>query len=326
MLSGIPLFPAQASTVAPSVDRLYFLILAVTAFFALATVIAVAIFAVTYRDETGEKVGAAIHGSIPLELGWSIIPFVIAMGIFVYSTVVYFDLIRPPAETLEIYSTGKRWMWRFQHLDGKSEINELHVPKGRAVRVTFTSEDVLHSLYFPSFRVKADAIPGRYSSVWFEATETGEFHLFCAEYCGTRHSGMIGKVVVLEPEAYQAWLSGNDGQPLAARGQQLFQQLACVTCHLDDNTGRGPSLAGVFGTSVELTDGGTATVDDSYIRESILTPHVKTAAGYQPLMPTFQGQINEEGVMGLIEFIKSKAAVARPAAASAPAGAASARP
>jgi cytochrome c oxidase subunit 2 len=326
MLSGIPLFPAQASTVAPSVDRLYFLILAVTAFFALATVIAVAIFAVTYRDETGEKVGAAIHGSIPLELGWSIIPFVIAMGIFVYSTVVYFDLIRPPAETLEIYSTGKRWMWRFQHLDGKSEINELHVPKGRAVRVTFTSEDVLHSLYFPSFRVKADAIPGRYSSVWFEATETGEFHLFCAEYCGTRHSGMIGKVVVLEPEAYQAWLSGNDGQPLAARGQQLFQQLACVTCHLDDNTGRGPSLAGVFGTSVKLEDGGTAIVDDSYIRESILTPHVKTAAGYQPLMPTFQGQINEEGVMGLIEFIKSKAAVARPAVASAPAGAASARP
>ena len=139
MLSGIPLFPAQASTVAPNVDRLYFLILAVTAFFAIATVIAVAIFAVVYRDESGEKVGAAIHGSIPLELGWSIIPFIIAMGIFVYSTVVYFDLIRPPAETLEIYSTGKRWMWRFQHLDGKAEINELHVPKGKAVRVTFTA-------------------------------------------------------------------------------------------------------------------------------------------------------------------------------------------
>src|SRR5688572_26621791 len=282
MFSGIPLFPAQASTVAPSVDRLYFLILAVTAFFAIATVIAVAIFAIAYRDDSGRKVGAAIHGSIPLELGWSIIPFIISMGIFVYATVVYFDLIRPPAETMEIYSTGKRWMWRFQHLDGKAEINELHVPKGRAVRVTFTSEDVLHSLYFPSFRVKADAIPGRYSSVWFEATQTGEFHLFCAEYCGTRHSGMIGKVVVMEPDAYQAWLSGNDGQPLAARGQQLFQQLACVTCHLDDNTGRGPSLAGLFGTSVTLADGSTATVDDSYIRESILTPQRKTVAGYQP--------------------------------------------
>ena len=160
MLSGIPLFPVQASTIAPHVDRLYFLILAVTAFFALATVIAVAIFAIKYRDDSGEKVGAAIHGSIPLELGWSIIPFIIAMGIFVYATVVYFEIVRPPAETLEVYSTGKRWMWRFQHIDGKSEINELHVPKGRPVRVTFTSEDVLHSLYFPAFRVKADAIPG----------------------------------------------------------------------------------------------------------------------------------------------------------------------
>ncbi len=311
---------------APQVDNLYFLILGVTAFFAVATSIVVAFFAVKYRDDTGLKVGANIHGSIPLELGWSIIPFIIAMGIFAYSTVVFFQLVRPPAETLEIYSTGKRWMWRFQHLDGKAEINELHVPIGKPVRVTFTSEDVLHSLYFPSFRVKADAIPGRYSSVWFEATQTGEFHLFCAEYCGTKHSGMIGKVVVMEPEAYQAWLGGNDGQPLAVRGQQLFQQLACVTCHLDDNTGRGPSLAGIFGTTVELTGGGTATVDDSYIRESILTPQMKNVAGYQPLMPTFQGQVNEEGVMGLIEFIKSKAAVARPAAATAQANAAPARP
>jgi cytochrome c oxidase subunit 2 len=326
MLSGIPMFPAQASTVAPDVDRLYFLILAVTAFFAVATVIAVAVFAIKYRDDSGLKVGAPIHGSIPLELGWSIIPFIIAMGIFVYATVVYFDIVRPPAETLEIYSTGKRWMWRFQHIDGKAEINELHVPKGRPVRVTFTSEDVLHSLYFPAFRVKADAIPGRYSSVWFEATQTGEFHLFCAEYCGTKHSGMIGKVIVMEPNAYQAWLSGNDGQPLAVRGQQLFQQLACVTCHLDDNTGRGPSLAGIFGRPVELEGGATATVDDSYIRESILTPQLKTVAGYQPLMPTFQGQVNEEGVMSLIEFIKSKAASARPGAASAQASAATARP
>jgi cytochrome c oxidase subunit 2 len=326
MLSGIPLFPVQASTVAPDVDRLYFLVIAVTSFFAIVTVIAVAIFAVKYRDDSGERVGAQIHGSIPLELGWSIIPFIISMGIFVYATVVFFEIVRPPAETLEIYSTGKRWMWRFQHVDGKSEINELHVPKGRPVRVTFTSEDVLHSLYFPAFRVKADAIPGRYSSVWFEATQTGEFHLFCAEYCGTRHSGMIGKVVVMEPSAFQAWLSGSDGQPLAVRGQQLFQQLACVTCHLDDNTGRGPSLAGLFGTTVELEGGAKATADDSYIRESILTPQTKIVAGYQPLMPTFQGQVNEEGVMGLIEFIKSKAATARPQPGATQASAVQARP
>ena len=326
MLTGIPLFPVQASTVAPDVDRLYFLIIAVTSFFAIATVVAVAIFAIKYRDDSGERVGAQIHGSIPLELAWSVIPFIISMGIFVYSTVVFFEIVRPPAETMEIYSTGKRWMWRFQHVDGKSEINELHVPKGRPVRVTFTSEDVLHSLYFPAFRVKADAIPGRYSSVWFEATKTGEFHLFCAEYCGTKHSGMIGKVVVMEPSAYQAWLSGSDGQPLAARGQQLFQQLACVTCHLDDNTGRGPSLGGLFGTTVELEGGAKATANDSYIRESILTPQTKIVAGYQPLMPTFQGQVNEEGVMALIEFIKSKAATARPQPGTTQAIAAPARP
>ncbi len=315
MLSGIPLFPVQASTIAPEVDKLYFFILGITAFFALLVVIFVVVFSVKYRDATGQKVGAPIHGSIPLELGWSIIPFLISMVIFVYATVVFFQIVRPPAETLDIYSTGKRWMWRFQHLDGKSEINELHVPLGRPVKVTFTSEDVLHSLYFPAFRVKADAIPGRYSSVWFEATKTGEYHLFCAEYCGTQHSGMIGKVVVMEPNDYQAWLSGSSGQPLAARGQQLFQQLACVTCHLNDGTGRGPSLAGVFGRKVLLSNGSEVVANDTYIRESILTPQTRTVAGYQALMPTFQGQVNEEGVMSLIEYIKSIPATAGPGAA-----------
>src|SRR5918993_2444591 len=247
MLEGIPLFPEQASNLAPEVDTLYFFVTAVTAFVALLVVFFVIVFAIKYRDRTGEKVGAPITGSLWLELGWSIVPFFVSMAIFAWATIVFFHLVRAPDQTLEIYSTGKRWMWRFQHIDGQSEINELHAPLGRAVKVTFTSEDVLHSLFIPAFRVKADAIPGRYSSIWFTPTKTGEYHLFCTEYCGTRHSGMIGRVVVLEPDAYQAWLSGNDGQPLAARGQQLFQQLACVTCHLDDNTGRGPSLAGIFG-------------------------------------------------------------------------------
>jgi cytochrome c oxidase subunit II len=306
MLSGIPLFPAQASTLAPQVDNLYFFLVAVTAFFAILVVILVAVFAVKYRDDTGLKVGAPITGSVPLEIGWSLIPFIVAMAIFVYATVVYFNIVRPPAETLEIYSTGKRWMWRFQHIDGQSEINDLHVPKGRPVRVTFTSEDVLHSLYMPAFRVKADAIPGRYSSIWFTPTQTGEFHLFCAEYCGTKHSGMIGRVIVMEPNEYQAWLSGGgSGQSMAQRGEQLFQQLACVSCHLTDGSGRGPSLAGVFGTQVMLTNGGSAVADDSYIRESILTPHAKLVNGYGPVMPTFQGLVNEEGVMSLIEYIKS---------------------
>ena len=305
MLSGIPLFPEQASTIASDVDNLYFFVTAVTAFFALLVVIAVTVFAIKYRDRTGEKVGEPIHGSIPLEIGWSIIPFLISMVIFAWATVVFFQIVRAPDQTLEIYSTGKQWMWRFQHIDGQSEINELHVPLGRPVKVTFTSEDVLHSLYVPAFRVKADAIPGRYSSIWFTPTTTGEFHLFCAEYCGTKHSGMIGRVVVMEPNDYQAWLSGGGGLSMVARGEQLFQQLGCVSCHLPDGAGRGPSLAGKFGEQQLLADGSTVVVDDAYVRESILTPQLKLAAGYQPLMPTFQGLVNEEGVMSLIEYIKS---------------------
>ena len=213
MFSGIPLFPEQASTLAPRVDNLYLFIVAVTAFFALVVTIVVIVFAVKYRTDDPLAVGARIHGSIPLELAWSIIPFIISIVIFGWAADVFFDLQRPPDQALEIYATGKRWMWKFQHIDGQNEINELHVPLGRAVKVTFTSEDVLHSLFFPAFRTKADAIPGRYSSVWFSATKLGEFHIFCAEYCGTRHSGMVGKVVVMEPAAYQAWLGAPWEEP-----------------------------------------------------------------------------------------------------------------
>jgi cytochrome c oxidase subunit 2 len=318
MLEGIPLFPEQASNLAPEVDNLYFFITAVTAFFAVLVVVLVIVFAVKYRDKTGEKVGAPITGSIPLELGWSIIPFFISMAIFAWATIVFVHLVRAPEQTLEIYSTGKRWMWRFQHLDGASEINTLHVPLGRPVKVIFTSEDVLHSLYIPAFRVKADAIPGRYSSIWFTATKTGEYHLFCTEYCGTKHSGMIGTVTVMEPGDYQAWLSGGGGgMTMAARGEQLFQQLGCVGCHLNDGSGRGPSLAGKFGMQETLANGTTITVDDTYIRESILTPQTKLVAGYGPLMPTFQGLVNEDGVMSLIEYIKSLPTTGQPAATQA---------
>ena len=315
MLSGIPLFPEQASTLAPSVDNLYFFITAVTAFFAVLVVIFVIVFAVKYRDRTGERVGAPITGSIPLELGWSIIPFFISMAIFAWATVVFFEIVRAPDQTLEIYSTGKRWMWRFQHVDGQSEINQLHVPLGRPVKVIFTSEDVLHSLYIPAFRVKADAIPGRYSSIWFTPTKAGEYHLFCAEYCGTQHSGMVGSVVVMEPNDYQAWLSGGGaGLTMAARGEQLFQQLGCVGCHLNDGSGRGPSLTGKYGAQEALANGTTVNVDDTYIRESILNPQARLVAGYGPVMPTFQGLVNEEGLMSLIEFIKSLPATGAPAA------------
>lgn len=323
MLSGIPLFPEQASTLAPEVDNLYFFLLAVTAFFAVLVVVLVGYFAIKYRDDTGEKVGAPITGSIPLEIGWSLVPFIVAMGIFVWATTVYFHIVRPPDQTLEIYSTGKRWMWRFQHVDGQREINQLHVPVGRPVKVTFTSEDVLHDLFIPAFRVKADAIPGRYSSIWFTATKTGEYHLFCAEYCGTRHSGMIGTVIVMEPDEYQAWLSGGGGGgTMSARGEQLFQQLGCTSCHQSDGSGRGPSLAGVFGSQVALTNGQTVLADESYLRESILTPQLKLVNGYEPVMPTFQGLVSEEGLMSLIEYVKSLSATqaGQQASAAGPAG------
>ena len=307
MFSGIPLFPEQASTLAADVDALYLFIVAVTAFFGILTTVVVIYFAAKYRTDDPLKVGARIHGSIPLELAWSIIPFLISIVIFAWAADVFFDIHRPPDQTLEVYATGKRWMWKFQHLDGQNEINELHVPVGRPVKVTFTSEDVIHSLYFPAFRVKADAIPGRYSTVWFSATKVGEYHLFCAEYCGTNHSGMIGRVVVMEPPAYQAWLTGSPGagESLASRGQRLFNDLACNTCHLTDGRGRGPSLVNKFGTTEELASGGNAAVDEVYLRESILRPQAKIVAGYQPLMPTFQGLVSEENVMALVEYVKS---------------------
>ena len=309
MPSGFQLFPTQASTLAPEVDNLYFGVLAITAFVALLVVALVAYFALKYRDHSGDGIGAPVTASVLLEFGWSLIPFFIFIGIFVWASIVFFHIVRAPDQTLEIYSTGKRWMWRFQHVDGQREINELHVPLGRPVRVVFTSEDVLHDLFIPAFRVKADAVPGRYSAIWFEATKVGEYHLFCAEYCGTNHSGMIGTVYVMEPADYQAWLAGggsiSSGGSMAERGAQLFTQLACVTCHLADGSGRGPSLAGLFGSTVTLDNGTKVVADESYLRESILTSQAKTVKGYEHIMPTFQGLINEDGVAALIEYIKS---------------------
>jgi cytochrome c oxidase subunit 2 len=329
MGSGFSLFPEQASTVASRVDNLYFFIVAVTAFFAVLVSVLVIYFAARYHTKDPLTVGQPIHGSIPLELAWSIIPFLISIVIFVWSADVFFDLQRPPDQTLEVYATAKRWMWKFQHVGGQSEINELHVPVGRAVKVTFTSEDVLHSMFFPSFRVKADAIPGRYSTVWFTATKIGESHLFCAEYCGTKHSGMIGKVIVMEPADYQAWLAGGPAAgSLSQRGEQLFNDLACNTCHRSDGSGRGPSLVNKFGAPQELANGTSVAVNEAYVRESILTPQAKLVAGYQPLMPTFQGLVSEESVMALVEYVKSlrTTGAGEPRAAAEPGASAPATP
>jgi cytochrome c oxidase subunit 2 len=240
----------------------------------------------------------------------------LVLVMFWWGARVLYMQVRPPADTLDIDVIGKQWMWKVQHPDGTREINELHVPRGERVQLTIASEDVIHSFYLPSFRMKQDAVPGRYTKMSFEATRVGEYHLFCAEYCGTKHSAMIGRVVVMEPTEYQAWLSGGGGEmSLAARGERMFQELACHTCHLPDASGRGPSLQGLFGSQVKLADGRTVTADEGYVRESILNPQAKLVAGYQPLMPTFQGLVNEEALMGLIEYVKSL-----PPAAGAPTG------
>jgi cytochrome c oxidase subunit 2 len=215
-------------------------------------------------------------------------------------------MARPPEETLNIYVVGKQWMWKFQHLDGQREINELHVPVGRAVKLITTSEDVIHDFFVPAFRIKADVIPGRYVSIWFNATKPGRYRLFCAEYCGTRHSGMIGEVIAMEPSEYQTWLSGGAAEgSLASAGGKLFQDLACNTCHRPDAQGRGPVLEGLFGKTVTLQSGETVTVDEAYVRESILQPAAKVTAGFQPIMPTFQGLVSEEQLLELIEYVKS---------------------
>lgn len=316
---GIPIFPDQASTFAKDVDALYFFLLAVTGFFALVVAASVIYFGIRYHKTHDGEIGARIEGSLPLELLWSVIPTMIAMVMFAWGATVFYHLRRPPEEAMHIYAVGKQWMWKFQHLEGQREINELHIPSGRPIKITISSEDVLHSLYFPAFRTKMDAIPGRYTELWFEAQTPGTYHIFCAEYCGTNHSGMIGSVTVLEPAQYQAWLQGGGLEgTLAQRGSKLFNDLACVTCHLDTGQGRGPSLKNIVGTTVELQDGSSATINEAYLRESILNSQAKVVKGFQPLMPTFQGLISEENLVALIEHVKSMSPTATTAAPAAP--------
>jgi cytochrome c oxidase subunit 2 len=315
MQPSFALFPDQASTFAADVDALYFFVIAVSALFALIVAVAVIVLGVKYRRRHEGEVGARIEGNLVLELLWSVIPTIITMVMFGWGASVYYHLRRSPDEGLQVYAVGKQWMWKFQHLEGQREINALHVPVGRVVKVTMTSEDVLHSLYFPSFRQKMDVLPGRYTTLWFEASKVGTFHIFCAEYCGTNHSRMIGEVVVMEPAAFQTWLAGGGEGTLAQRGAALFQQLQCNSCHLDSGQGRGPSLKDIFGKPVELQDGSSTIVNEAYLRESILNSQAKIVKGFQPLMPTFQGLISEEGLAALIEHVKSLS----PTATSAPA-------
>lgn len=308
-MSNFPLFPEQASTFARQVDGLYALMVGLTAFFCLLVFSLVAYFAIKYRRRSDDERPRPIHGSLPLELLWSIIPLILAMVVFAIGATVYFNMFRMPPDPLDIYVVGKQWMWKVQHSEGKREINELHVPLGQAVRLTMTSEDVIHDVFIPAFRVKKDVVPGLYTTLWFKATKTGEYHLFCAQYCGTNHSRMVGRVVVMTPEEYESWLAGGvSGESMTDAGSRQFQQLGCSTCHKEDGSGRGPVLRGIAGRPVPLSSGTTVVADDAYLRESLLNPTAKVVTGYQPIMPTFQGQVSEETLMQIIAYIKSLSA------------------
>ena len=303
---NFPIFPEQASTFAGRVDALYFFLVALTAFFTLLIAALVVVFALQYRRRSPDDRPAHVVEPKALEIAWIAVPLAIVVVIFFWSAQLYVSMSRPPRDAIDVYVVGKRWMWKIQHVTGQREINELHVPVGVPIRLNLTSEDVIHSFYVPAFRVKKDAVPGRYNVAWFQATRPGKYHLFCAEYCGTKHSGMIGSIIVMEPAQFQDWLAGGAaGMSLAAGGEKLFGELACVTCHRPDSQGRGPVLDGLFGKTVSLANGETVVADEAYIRESIMTPSAKVVKGYQPVMPTFQGLVSEESVLQLIAYIRT---------------------
>jgi cytochrome c oxidase subunit II len=305
--SPLPTFPVQASNFAGDVDALFSFILMTTLFFAVLVTVLIIFAAFKFRRQSANEVGDDVHGNNMLEVGWTVIPTIIAIGIFAWGAAVYVNYRIAPKDTLDIYVVGKQWMWKLQQPNGRKEINELHIPLNRNVKLILGSEDVIHDFYVPAFRVKMDVVPGRYNTMWFRPTKTGKYHFFCSQYCGTNHAVMGGWVTVMDPAEYAAWLSGESGDVNpAAAGERLFTQFACNTCHLANGTGRAPSLNGLFGGTVLLADGTTVVADEAYIRESILQPKAKIVAGYQPVMPTFQGLITEEQIMNLTAYIKSQ--------------------
>ncbi|HEX8179066.1 MAG TPA: cytochrome c oxidase subunit II [Pyrinomonadaceae bacterium] len=308
-LPRLPFTPEQASSTAGHVDALYLYLVAITLFFSVLVAGLIFYFAVKYRRRTPDEIPRPIAGSLPLETMWTVIPLLIAMTIFVWGASLYFALYRPPRDAVEIFVVGKQWMWKFQHTEGQREINELHVPVGAKVKLTMTTEDVIHSLAVPAFRIRSDVVPGRYTYVWFQATKPGRYYLFCTEYCGTNHSGMGGYVVVQEQKEYQAWLAGGANESPAAQGEKLFQSLGCASCHKMDVQGRGPMLAGLFGKPQKMEDGQEVVADEAYIRESILDPQAKRVLGFGSVqMPSFRGQVTEEQLLDLIAYIRSLSA------------------
>jgi len=304
-MQGLAFHPEQASTIAQSVDQLYYALTAITLFFTTLIFLLIFIFMIKYRRRSPDERPQPIAGSVSLEILWTAVPVLVCAVLFVWGSLLYFRNAEPPRGSVEIFVTGRQWMWKVEHPEGQREIDELHVPVGRPIKLTMTSEDVIHDFFIPAFRIKKDVLPGRYTSLWFQATKTGTFHLFCGQYCGAFHAGMIGSIIVQEPDEYERWLAGGaPGESMEQTGAKIFQSSGCSTCHVNDGTGLGPSLLGVYGHPVKLTTGDTVTADDAYMRESIVLPKAKIVQGYTPIMPTFQGQLTEEQINDLLAYLR----------------------
>jgi cytochrome c oxidase subunit 2 len=304
-LTASALFPREASTVAPWMDELYFFLLAMTVVGLLLVGAIVFTFSYRYRRAV-HPVATQIEGSTLLEATWTIIPLAIFLVTFVWGALLYFRIYNPPVNSMNIYIVGKQWMWKAEHPGGQHEINALHVPIGQPVQLTMISQDVFHSFSIPEFRIKREVIPGRYSTVWFEATTPGEYHLFCTQYCGTNHSAMIGTITALSPADYKKWTEeSTSGTSLAQNGERLFASMGCNACHSGNAAARGPNLAGVYGSKLQLTNGSQVLVNEAYLRDAILNPSQHVTAGFNPIMPTYQGQISEDGLIDLVEYLKT---------------------
>jgi cytochrome c oxidase subunit 2 len=302
----------QASTLAPEVDALALSMLAASMLVLFVVFGLIFFFGIRYRKGSPHSREGGSKNQSFLELGWSLATLAVFFGIFGWGAVLYMKMHVVPAGAAEITVVGKQWMWKFQHAEGQRELNELHVPVGKPILLTMTSQDVIHSFFVPAFRLKQDVLPGRYTQTWFQATTPGEYHLFCAQYCGTAHSEMRGKIIVLSAPDYQRWLEtglssrSTGGENKVTRGARLFNQLGCLSCHSANNSGvDAPRLDNLFGSLVALSDGTHVRADENYIRESIVNPNAKVVQGFASDMPTFSSLTNEEDVLDLIAYIKS---------------------
>jgi cytochrome c oxidase subunit 2 len=317
--------PNSASNFADATDGIFDALLWISLLCMLGLAFAIVSFCRRYRAtsrEANEAAESQVDHSNTLEITWSIIPLFVVIGVFVVGFKQFVDLKTPPRAAYEVHATGQRWKWGFEYPEGLTH-PELHVPLGKDVRVLIQSVDVIHSLYIPEFRVKQDAVPGRYTELWFKPTQVGTFPIYCAEYCGTSHSDMLSRVVVHTPEDFQAWVAEEirkiEAMPLAELGELTFNQAGCSTCHsLDGSAKVGPTFKGVFGRQEKIFGQGTITVDENYIRESILDPQAKLVEGFPPAMPTFKGQLSDRRILGLVEYIKTSASTGEPVPKAAP--------